>query len=148
MITYRKATIKDINWIVSVLAKDMFSLLGEEELPDYEYLKETFLPILINTGICIIAEQDNIQIGCIGGLTHPILYNPNKKSLTELFWWVREESRGTSVGAKLLLLFEGAGLDIKVDYINMSIMPNTVLNKDSLIKRGYIHKESSYVRKI
>ena len=143
----RYATLDDVSWIVDRVGEDMFSLLGETDLYDKDYLYE-FIPQVIEDGIVLVAERAMEPIGCIAGMLSPILFNPQKVALNEIFWWVAEEHRGSSAGAKLLLAFEQDGIALEVDYINMSIMHNTKLNTDALEKRGYVYKESSYVRRV
>jgi hypothetical protein len=143
----RYATLDDVSWIVDRVGEDMFSLLGETDMYDKDYLHE-FIPQVIEDGIVLVAERAMEPIGCIAGILSPILFNPHKVSLTEIFWWVAKEHRGSSAGAKLLLAFEQDGIALKVDFINMSIMHNTKLSTGALEKRGYLYKESSYVRRV
>ena len=143
----RYATLDDVSWIVGLVAADMQSLMGESDLYDLDYL-QTFVPYLIEDGVVLVAEKEGIPVGCIAGILTPILFNPHKTALNEVFWWVAEEHRGSSAGAKLLLAFEQDGIALEVDFINMSIMHNTKLSTGALEKRGYLYKESSYVRRV
>ena len=143
----RYATLDDVSWIVELVAADMQSLMGESDLYDLDYL-QTFVPYLIEDGVVLVAEKVGSPVGCIAGILAPILFNPHKMALNEVFWWVAEEHRGSSAGAKLLLAFEQDGIALEVDFINMSIMHNTKLSTGALEKRGYLYKESSYVRRV
>ena len=143
-----QATLEDVDWIVDVVVTDMTTLHGAESMVDVDYLREGFIPYIVEHGLIIVAKDDDTPVGCIGGIVTPALYHPTKKVLTELSWWVREDYRQGSVGARLLATFEASAKNMQADFINMSILPNTGLNTRALEKRGYIHRESSYLLEI
>lgn len=140
----RKATLDDLDFIMTDVADDMFALQGDSSLRDDEYMRNTLIPYIISNGVCLIAEIDGKCIGSIAGVVVPTVYNPNKTNLAELWWWVNKENRKGSVGAKLLFMFEVEAQDRQVNHLTMSILPNTHLNTQALEKRGYMLKESAY----
>ena len=138
----RKATLEDVDWIVDVGIKDMFSILGNDSFFNEIYLKYHFIPALIKNGI-VLVEEDYAAI--IGNITpHP--YNPDILVAAELMWWVREDKRNTSIGYRLLKMFEDVAKYAGVNYIALSLMPNSSVK--TLEKQGYKEKESSYLKEI
>lgn len=144
----RKATLEDLDFIMSEVADDMFARQGDLDLRDNEYMSTKLIPFVITEGVCLIAEKDGELVGSIAGLVVPTLYNPNKTNLAEIWWWVKEKHRSGSVGAKLLFMFEIEAEEKEVDYITMSILPTTQLNTEAFAKRGYEVKEYAYGRKM
>lgn len=142
MFEVRRATLEDIDWLVDVGIKDMFSILGNEQFLNVEYMKNHFIPYLIKNGIVLVVEDYAAIIGEIA--PHP--YNPDILVAAEFMWWVRDDKRNTSVGYRLLKVFEEVAKHAKVDYIALSLMPKSTVN--SLQKQGYLEKESSYIKEL
>lgn len=136
----RKATPEDINWIVHACF-DMCGLMGNPELYNPNHLTDYLVPYIIQNGVLLVDDNKN---GLIAGIisTHP--YNPEKKVLGEMMWWVYEGKRGSSVGYRLLKAFEEEGIKSGVDYIQMSLMENSTIT--SLEKQGYRRKEYALVK--
>jgi RimJ/RimL family protein N-acetyltransferase len=97
---------------------------------------------LINNGVVKVALADGKVVGGIGGIVVPNPWNTQHKLMQELFWWVAEEFRGTSVGLRLLHAFENSFEGTKV----LSVLPQTPIKKDMLTKLGYSIKEYSFVK--
>ena len=142
MNSIRKATEEDIDWLVDIGIKDMFSLYTHPEIYDPVYLKSTFIPYLIKNGIVLVVEECAAFIGIISG--HP--FNPNVLVATELMWWVKEEKRNSSIGYKLLKFFENEAEKNKCSFVSLSLMPCSPIH--SLEKHGYSIKEYSLIKEI
>jgi N-acetylglutamate synthase-like GNAT family acetyltransferase len=139
----RKATLDDVSWIVKYAVYDMCNLLGNPELYNPRYLTDTFVPFVIQNGVAIVDEK---RQGIIGGMVIPHLYNPEKKVLSEMMWWVDENVRGSSLGYRLLKAFEEEAKKAQVDYIQMSLMESSTIK--SLEKQGYRRKEFALIKEI
>lgn len=138
----RKAILEDIDWITHA-SYDMCHLLGNTELYNPNYLANTFIPYIIENGIVFVDDKEQ---GVIGGIVTPHMYNPDKKILMELMWWVHEGKRGSSLGYRLLKMFEEEGIKSEVDYIQMSLMESSTVT--SMEKQGYRRKEFALIKEI
>lgn len=140
--TIRFACKEDINWIVDIGIKDMFTLLGKPEIFNSVYLKNNLIPYLIENGIVLVKEDYAVIIGMIS--THP--FNPEIKLASEYMWWVREDKRSSSIGYRLLLEFENMARSKSVNMITLSLMPNSKVH--SLSKLGYVLNEFAFTKEI
>lgn len=140
--TIRRAILEDIPWIVHATF-DMCKLIGVPELYNPKYLTEVFVPYVINNGVVFV---DNDKLGIIGGVITPHIYNPEKKVLGEMMWWVHEGKRGSSIGYRLLKAFEEEGIKAGVNYIQMSLMESSTIT--SMEKQGYRRTEYALIKEI
>ena len=138
----RKATKEDIDWIVDIAIKDMFSLIGFTKGYNPSYLKNKLIPYLIDKGIVLVIKDYAVIVGSIN--QHP--FNPNILTATEFMWWVREDKRNGSYGYKLLMKFEEIAKKKNVDFIALSLISSN--NIKSLEKKGYRLNEFSFLKEV
>lgn len=82
---------REANWsdICEYVADDSIATLG----------------ILLESGILLVAEEENEIVGMAGALVFPFYFNTSHITGNELFLWVRPDRRG-SLGARLLKALE------------------------------------------
>jgi hypothetical protein len=140
MFNIRKATPLDVNSML-IPAKKFVEFYGIEwHLPSVSNL----LSKLITDGVVFLAFKDEQLVGGIGGIELSNPWNNTQHLLQEMFWWVNEDQRGSSVGLRLLRAFEEEATSTVV----LSILPQTPVKKEMLSKLGYNLKELSYFKEI
>lgn len=142
MIEIKKASVEDIDWLVDIGIKDMFSLLGYNKFYNPIYLKKTLLPFLIKEGVVLIVKEEAAIIGSINA--HP--FNPDILVATEFMWWVREDKRKSSMGYRLLKAFESESINRGATLIALSLMSSSKVT--SLENQGYKLNEFSYIKEL
>lgn len=146
-IVVRHAENEDAEWILSELQKFSKFFGSKKELfhsPDHS------IPVLkdwIKNHLVLIAEDGERKLGFISGLVHGHLYNPEIRVLTETFWWVPEEFRGTRAGAMLFSEFKSWG-EKHVDWIMMTLEAASPVNEKSLEKRGFKLIEKQFLMEV
>ena len=93
--------------------------------------------------VLLVCEKGGVKLGFIAGMIHAHLFNPNARILSELAWWVKVEHRQSRAGLMLLNAYTEIGKEF--DWCIMSVEDKSPINPDSLIKRGYKAKESSFI---
>lgn len=76
---------------------------------------------------------------------HP--YNPAIRVLTETFWWVTPNARGSRAGLMLLDAFTAYG-ERNADWIVFTLEHHSPVNERTLTKRGFHLHERSYLREV
>jgi N-acetylglutamate synthase-like GNAT family acetyltransferase len=114
---------------------------------DVSYLNELGRT-LISSQVVLLAEDGGEKKGMIAGLVAPNLYNPKYTVLQELFWWVVEEHRGTSVAIRLFSAFEEKARELKVDAIVMATTSHSPSLPTIYKKRGYVLMEQSFIKEL
>lgn len=144
----RKANNYDIDYLLTQLElfakevpykKDLFSSSVEWKMKSLICLMEKHL--------FLIAEKNGLKSGFIAGLVTPHFLNPNLISVTELFWWVNIEMRGSSVGARLLQSYTEEAKKIG-DWVSMHTQTSTKIKDSSLERLGYKFSEKSFVMEV
>ncbi len=149
----RSATIEDLDWLIEQLKKfssfygTHFALFGDEEG------SKRFVTNLITNHVVLLAEYDNEPLALMAGYLGPHIYNPQIKVLSEMFWWVREEARGTFRGAaacsRLKSAFEERAKTENCDWIILTLIENrSPLKETNIIKSGYHLHERSYLMEV
>lgn len=104
--------------------------------------------MMIDRHVVFIADsKDAKPIGFVGGYSIPHPFNPDIKLLSEMFWWVSEEHRGSRAGLMLLNAFTSYGKE-HADWVTMAIEHNSPINERALTKRGYKLQERSYLLEV
>lgn len=146
-ITIRSASINDIDWVVLELKRfSEFFGTKKELFSDKNYARAGCL-ILIKGHVLYLAENESERIGFIAGLLTPHLFNPSIKILTELFWWVTEEHRGSRAGSLLLGEFVDYGKR-HADWIAFGLRNNTRVRDETLLNYGFQAYERSFLLEV
>ena len=141
MSNIRKATELDLLALISI-AKNFVKYFNHFKWNE-DSVKET-LQQLLKTGIIYVAEKDNVVIGVIGGVVVQNMWNKNEVIYQELFWWVEEEHRESSISIRLLKEFENAApVGSK---IALSLLPKSNIKISTLSKLGYQPAELAFTK--
>jgi hypothetical protein len=145
--TVRRARAGDLEWLLQELAR--FSVFFGSKTPlfsDSQYTRDG-LTRLIETQLVLMAERDEERLGFIAGVLAPHTFNPAIRVLSELFWWVTPEHRGSRAALLLLNEFVEAGKTM-ADWITFGVETDTLVNEHSLTKHGFRLKERCYLMEI
>lgn len=142
MTAIRKASLKDVDWLVDIAIKDMFSLLGYDNFYNPIYLKAVLIPHLIEKGIVLVIGEEAALVGSV--TPHP--FNPEILVATEFMWWVKADRRKSTLGYRLLCAFEDESKKQGANLITLSLMSSSKIT--SLETRGYVLNEFSYIKEI
>jgi len=149
MITIRRATANDLDWIVSELKKFAHFYQSNQFLvaEDSDYVRSNLLN-MFNQHLFLVAEKDGVGlVGLIAGLYVRHFFNPNIRLLSETFWWVPEEHRGSRAGLMLLEAFTEWGKE-NADWITFALEENSPVKDKCLLNRGYRLQERSYLMEV
>jgi hypothetical protein len=146
----RRAIAADAPWLLDqLLAFDQFFGSTRSLFPSEEHA-ESMLLGLINDQPFVIAEKDEPYyeaprpVGFICGAIMPHPYNPALIVLSEMFWWVAEEYRGSRAGLLLLNEFVAIGKR-SAHWVIMTLEQESTIDPDHLYRRGFRLKELSYL---
>lgn len=143
-IAVRQALHSDTDWLVTQLKA--FSRFADTKLQLFGDESHARLTIggLIESQIVFVAEKGSTLLGFIAGyvVDHP--FNPKIKTLSETFWWVAEEHRGSRAALLLFKAFTDWGKK-NVDWICMALEAKSPVNDSALIKRGFRLQERSFL---
>lgn len=145
----RHATLNDLPFILEQLwAFNDFCNTKHSLIPIEEGKATEIVAGLIQNAYFIVIETyGGKTIGFICGVLHPHMLNPEIMVLTELFWWVMPEARGTMAGAQLFIEFEAYGRR-HANWIIMTLEHNSPVNPESLEKRDFHLKERNYLLEV
>lgn len=140
----RNATTSDYEWCLSEGEKFMKWAVPEQPF-NREHIVALF-DTLRQKHLFLVVEQDGQVCGMLGCIRNTSLFSPQHTLLVEIFWWVAESHRNTRAGALLLNAMERAGTMMKVDKIVLSTVAIGSLSGKSLQKRGFVQRETSWVK--
>lgn len=141
MSSIRKATELDLFSLIHI-AKNFVEYFNHFAW-DKDSVKET-LEQLLKIGTVYVAEKDNIVVGVIGGVVVQNMWNKHEVIYQELFWWVEEEHRESSISIRLLKEFENAApIGSK---IALSLLPKSNIKTSTLSKLGYQPAEIAFTK--
>lgn len=147
MITVRPAATADSPWIlVQLRAFDQFFGSSRSLFPDDE-TANVALAALIAGHPFFVAVDANGPVGFIVGVIGPHMLNPTITVLSELFWWVAEEARGSRAGALLLHEFMAFG-KANADWIIMTLESDSPVHPNTLERRGFRLKERNFLLEV
>lgn len=117
-----------------------YALPWKEPVPEHTM---ALLKECMERHVVIVAEDNGVLMGVIGGqyLPHPL--NPAIMVLMEIAWWVGKEHRKSRAGLALLEAFTSIR---KTDITMMSLLPTTMLTEKHLLRRGFQRAEIGYAR--
>ncbi len=147
-IAVRKAATEDIEWCLGQL-REFSAVYGTKQplFPEDLDHARTCLSHFMSQHLVLVAERDGHPVGFIAGFVTPHPFNPNIRTVTEQFWWVTPEARGSSAGLRLLDAFirEAEAL---ADWVTISIEHGSPLNSRILEKRGFRPIDTQYLREV
>jgi len=162
VVVVRQARLDDMDWLVSELrAFSEFSTYKHKLFPPDEQSVRNKMAAVITQHFCLISEIDDTLLvhhfdgsvvgdprtGFIAGLHGEHWFNPEIKTFTELFWWVKPEYRGSSAGVRLLNAFIDYG-EQRPGWIVFGLEHNSPIKDETLLKRGFRHQERSFLKEI
>jgi hypothetical protein len=145
--TVRRAVESDQPWLLTQL-KSFSSFYGnKKEFFGDEAHASQVVSALVQGQVVLVAESERGLLGFVAGqvIAHP--FNPNLKVLAELFWWVVPEHRKSRAGLMLLNEFTAWGKQ-NVDVITFCLLPHSDARPKSLLSRGYVAKETTYLLEV
>lgn len=147
-ITVRRANEGDLDWVLpQARAFAQFYDSKHSLYMSDEYTRGYFSQ-LVEKHLFLIADSDlHGPIGFIAGWVSPQPYNPSLTALTEQFWWVAEEHRGSRAGLMLLNEFTAWG-KAHCQQVWMTLEDKSPIADRSLSKRGYRLKERNYLLEV
>ena len=113
---------------------------------EYDLLKT--LEVISDTGIFLVAEKDDKVVGGVGGAVTPHPFAPMHLMASEMFLWVDEDHRNSTVGPRLLKSFENKAKEIGCKYLSVCSTIHTPKFKKYLNKQNYKEVETSYMKEI
>lgn len=161
-VTARRAAPDDIPWMLDELEQFADFFMTPPDAPPLRHClwptraaAAPMLARLIETQPVLIAERSDYaapgavpeRVGFIAGVLAPHPLNPDIRVLSELFWWVVPEARGTRAGALLFQAFEGIG-QRSADWIIMTLEAHSPVKPETLTARGYRLHERSFLKEV
>lgn len=154
MIEVRQGELSDIPWLCQELEK--FSKFFGSKIPLYndEHVRRELPKWLSGGAVFLVAVEKRdplsasygtYRLGFIGGLLLPHFMNPKIIQLAETFWWVAEDHRHSSAGARLFNAFTKEAKVLGVDWLTMSLEEASPVKEESLLKRGFRRTERAYL---
>lgn len=150
MITVRRAQSTDIAALMHQLRHfDVFFGAGRSLMPRDENHAVVLLQSLIAQHVFYVAidSGESDVAGFIAGHLAAHGFNPDIRTLTELFWWVEPPYRGSRAGSLLLDAYVDDGKR-RADWVLMTLEHDSPVNDRVLLKRGFRMKERSYLLEV
>lgn len=146
-ITVGLLTIEDLMWYVEVAGVRM--LTDELKHPEYINLNNMYALAAkaMEEGTTFIAKDGDKCVGALGSILTSNLFNPDIKTLAEIFWYVLPEYRNTRAGAMLLIEFEKKAKEV-ADEATLSLLPSSTISVDTLEKRGFALAEFGFRKQL
>lgn len=156
MISVRPADLSDTDWILSQM-REFYEFIGvvKGKFPSEDRARD-LVHNFIEKHIAFISEYQASVFPIRTGFTiallqpHPWLENAAGAPLivvTELFWWVATQYRGTRSGALLLQELERVAHE-QADWHIMALERGSPVKPETLERRGFFHIESSFLREL
>ena len=139
----------DIDGLIPLLYLFQQETTYRDELPtSREELADILAMMVGHTSYgCFVAVEADCLVGfCMGAMVKASPFLPHVKLASEFAWWVRAESRGTTLGAKLLATFRrwgkdhgGAVLSFGRPLTTRKVKPGTYREEITRIRIGDVH---------
>lgn len=145
----RNAETGDLDWVVGQL-KQFSRFFGSKYslFEDEEFARQGLAKMMSGQLLTVAVTDAGDLAGFLGAAAGPHYLNPKIRVLAELFWWVHEDHRGSSAGARLLNEFVRWGR-LHVEWIQVSLLEGlSPIKESSLLKRGFKLVERSYVLEV
>lgn len=147
-ITVRRAAPSDLGWLVGQL-EEFSRFFGTKRslYPDYAHAEQV-MKVHMEKHLLLVADKEGTgPVGFIAGLISPHIYNPEINVLTETFWWVSPEHRGSRAGLMLLNEFVSIGKEV-ADWVHFSLEHHSPVNESCLTRRGFKLQERAYLLEV
>jgi predicted N-acetyltransferase YhbS len=117
-----------------------------KESYDWDYAKNVLLRCE-KTGASFVAQVDNEIVGILLSMRVPELWQPNIIRLRELAWFVQEEYRHTTIGARLFSAYKNAAETMRNEGKISGYTMTKLHNSDNFDYecRGFKFIESTYM---
>jgi hypothetical protein len=146
-IRIRSAKPTDIDWLVDELRKfDKFYGTKKKLFGDETYVRDTLLAIM-DHHVFLVAEKEEVRVGFIAGINQPHSYNPDLRVLVQFFWWVLPEHRRSLAATLLMDEFILYGKN-NCDWISLSMASVTPINPKSLIRKGFVESDRTFLMEV
>lgn len=146
-IRVRKAEERDLEWISGQL-RIFSAYLGSKKplYPGDAQVKDA-LAGLINSHVLLVSETDEgVLTGMIGGAVGPHPWS-GVSTLSEIFWWVADEFRGTRSGLMLINEFIAWGKQ-NAEWVVCSLEAESPINDRTLLRRGFRLMERTFFMEV
>ena len=145
----RLATRSDLNTVTDLLVEFLSetSYNNHTEVVDREHIKKMVFTV-IHHGYIWLYFNEEIAVGLLVAVKEQNMWMPNKISLRELVWFVREEYRGTLGAGRLFIKFcEQAEILLNNDEIQGYFTTRMTTTRDyDLESRGFRLTEKLYIK--
>lgn len=137
----------DILWFVEVAAVNM--LVEEVRRPELVNLEQLYGLSFkgLQEGTAFVVKKDGECVGALGAILLPNLFNPEIRTLAEIFWYVLPSYRNTRAGAMLLNAFDKKAVEV-ADEATLSLLGSSSINIKTLEKRGFHLGEFAFRKNI
>jgi hypothetical protein len=150
MISVRRATRLDVPWLLTQL-EEFASFFGSKHslFPKDPMVAVTIVTAFVDQLEFFLAVDHATQrpVGFIAGALNKHPMNPAIRVLSEVFWWVTPDRRGSSAGARLLERFLAFG-EGNADWIVMTLEAKSPVDPASLERRGFHQHERTYLLEV
>lgn len=147
MISIRRAEVADIDWLLIQLREFAEFLKTKHSVYGDELYARCGLQTLIEKHVFLIAEKNGDPIGFVSGFYTPHIFNPSIHILCELFFFVVPSHRHSRAGSLLMDGYISEG-KTRAQWITFSLNRFTKLNERNLLRRGFIHHESTFLMEV
>jgi hypothetical protein len=145
----RLATRSDLNIVTDLLVEFLQSTSynNHTDVIDREHIKRLVFTVIHHGYICLYFNEE-IAIGLLVAVKEQNMWMPNKTSLRELVWFVREEYRGTLGAGRLFIKFcEQAEMLLNNNEIQGYFTTRMTTTRDyDLESRGFRLTEKLYLK--
>jgi N-acetylglutamate synthase-like GNAT family acetyltransferase len=127
----RQASPYDMPYLLDMLRQyqNHTPLVFLQTLTDAEYITVLLTEIMVGKGVIFVAEKNDIVCGMLIAGIAPSIWSPKHFLLREFAYWVNEDARFSSAGARLLLAYMEYGEKLKeegrIEHFTISKMSNS-----------------------
>lgn len=141
----RKAVVADMPLLLEQASLFIKELDTSAINPTAAYMEKLF-HALVNNHILAVAEtKDGKVAGMIGAIYTTTPLDDQCLLLSELFWWVFPEHRGTRAGWLLLKFLEEVAAHHKVPLVMSTLMTSPDVEK-LLTRHGFVPAERTFIK--
>ena len=139
----------DVTWLLAQLRDfdRFFGALHPLFPPDQQHAEVLLTTLIAEHPFLMAWEDGDTRVGFIAGSLAPHPYNPNLMLLSEMFWWVAPEHRGSRAGLLLLDAFIRVGRQT-ANWIVFTLEAKSPINPATLERRGFTLFERNYLLEV